>query len=185
MNGKHFKWLANGVAFGKLVDEQLISSFLLESVLRVNMRPLADPIIFNVPVELQKRGLEPDQDEPEGITGVVVLSTSHCAIHTWPHRGHFVLDVYSCADYDHRIITRSIISTFLPIRVKATDLSHSLDPDGVDVDKLLSCAGEALKMLRRITPAEHHVRVNLEQALKLPVEPGANPQEPHEPISDI
>jgi S-adenosylmethionine decarboxylase len=31
-----------------------------------------------------------------GITGVVLLAESHCAIHTWPEKASVTLDVYVC-----------------------------------------------------------------------------------------
>ncbi len=33
---------------------------------------------------------------PIGITGVVLLAESHCAIHTWPEKDGVTLDVYVC-----------------------------------------------------------------------------------------
>ncbi len=36
------------------------------------------------------------QFEPQGVTGTVVLSESHLAIHTWPEKGCASVDVYVC-----------------------------------------------------------------------------------------
>lgn len=36
------------------------------------------------------------QFEPQGVTGVLVLSTSHLSIHTWPEEGYVSLDFYTC-----------------------------------------------------------------------------------------
>jgi S-adenosylmethionine decarboxylase len=38
---------------------------------------------------------EPGQSV-SGITGVVLLAESHCAIHTWPEKSAVTLDVYVC-----------------------------------------------------------------------------------------
>ena len=46
-----------------------------------------------------------------------VLSTSHCSIHTWPLRPFFVMDVYSCRDFDP-----SAVEGFLRERIGAYDL---------------------------------------------------------------
>lgn len=35
---------------------------------------------------------------PYGISGVVVISESHLAIHTWPEHGYASVDVYTCGD---------------------------------------------------------------------------------------
>jgi S-adenosylmethionine decarboxylase len=35
---------------------------------------------------------------PQGLSGVVVLSQSHIAIHTWPELGFAAVDVFTCGD---------------------------------------------------------------------------------------
>jgi len=35
---------------------------------------------------------------PQGISGVVVISESHLAIHTWPELGYAAVDVFTCGD---------------------------------------------------------------------------------------
>lgn len=36
--------------------------------------------------------------EPHGVTGVLVLSTSHISVHTWPEYGYAAFDVFSCSN---------------------------------------------------------------------------------------
>lgn len=54
----------------------------------------------------------------EGVTGVVVITTSHSSIHTWypgePHNGKISFDLYSCNDFDHQTITDEFIRRFEP-----------------------------------------------------------------------
>lgn len=40
------------------------------------------------------------QFQPQGITGVLLLSTSHMSIHTWPEQKYVSLDLYTCGDQD-------------------------------------------------------------------------------------
>jgi len=35
---------------------------------------------------------------PQGISGVVVISESHLAIHTWPELNYAAVDVFTCGD---------------------------------------------------------------------------------------
>ncbi|MHB9146775.1 MAG: adenosylmethionine decarboxylase [Symbiobacteriia bacterium] len=35
---------------------------------------------------------------PQGVSGVVVISESHLAIHTWPELGYSAVDVFTCGD---------------------------------------------------------------------------------------
>ncbi|WP_043904813.1 adenosylmethionine decarboxylase [Parageobacillus genomosp. 1] len=37
---------------------------------------------------------------PQGITGMLILSTSHISIHTWPEEGYASLDFYTCGEQD-------------------------------------------------------------------------------------
>jgi S-adenosylmethionine decarboxylase proenzyme len=36
--------------------------------------------------------------QPYGVSGVVVISESHLAIHTWPEYGYASVDLYTCGD---------------------------------------------------------------------------------------
>ncbi len=36
------------------------------------------------------------QFSPQGVSGVVVISESHLAIHTWPEYGYAAVDVFTC-----------------------------------------------------------------------------------------
>lgn len=38
------------------------------------------------------------QFSPQGVSGVVVISESHLAIHTWPEIGYAAIDVFTCGD---------------------------------------------------------------------------------------
>jgi S-adenosylmethionine decarboxylase len=40
------------------------------------------------------------QFTPQGITGMLILSTSHISIHTWPEEGYASLDFYTCGEHD-------------------------------------------------------------------------------------
>ncbi|NMB41520.1 MAG: S-adenosylmethionine decarboxylase proenzyme [Firmicutes bacterium] len=35
---------------------------------------------------------------PQGVSGVVVISESHLAIHTWPEHGYAAVDVFTCGN---------------------------------------------------------------------------------------
>ncbi|PLT33168.1 adenosylmethionine decarboxylase [Bacillus sp. V5-8f] len=38
--------------------------------------------------------------QPQGLTGFLLLSTSHLSIHTWPEERYASLDFYTCGDQD-------------------------------------------------------------------------------------
>lgn len=35
---------------------------------------------------------------PQGVSGVVIISESHLAIHTWPEYGYAAIDVFTCGE---------------------------------------------------------------------------------------
>lgn len=91
------------------------------------MRVLGEQV-YDVPLEISKLGKEPFEDEG-GIMCAVVLSTSHCNIHTWPLKNFFVCDVYSCRDFDVGVVEEVLAQRLLVVRRKVTDLSYSLALD--------------------------------------------------------
>lgn len=123
-HGRHIKVLGKGSP-ALMRDVTGLEQFLLDLVARLGMRPLGKPHIYEVVEEIEKLGSEPFEDEG-GTTGIVVLSTSHCAIHTWPLRSEFVIDVYSCRDFDTAVVTAALEEHFDAHHMNMTDLSHSL-----------------------------------------------------------
>lgn len=124
-NVKHLKIL--GIGNEKiLADEQAIYDFMLKLITLVGMRSLGKPTVHNVPLEIEKLGKEPFEDEG-GITTQVVgyhtLSTSHTAIHTWPLRKEFHLDIYSCKNFDAEKIEKFTKKYFKCEKIKITDLT--------------------------------------------------------------
>jgi len=41
------------------------------------------------------------QFDPQGITGFLLLSTSHISIHTWPEHAYVACDVFSCSSDEY------------------------------------------------------------------------------------
>lgn len=62
-----------------------------------------------------------------GITGVIVVSESHCAIHTWPEKNFVNFDVFFCSySKDNSIKARKIFEEFAslyqPRKIKRKDV---------------------------------------------------------------
>lgn len=125
-HGRHIKVVGKGSP--ELMREvQGVRHFLEDMVDNLGMRCLGEPHIYEVEEEIHKMHVEPFEDEG-GTTGIVVLSTSHCSIHTWPLRSFFVLDVYSCRDFEPGIVERALERHFKAFNLRVTDVSHSLEP---------------------------------------------------------
>ena len=61
------------------------------------------------------------------MTGVCVLSTSHCTIHTWPLRPFFVMDVYSCRDFEPADVEKHLANKLGAFDLQLTDVSFALE----------------------------------------------------------
>ena len=124
-HGRHIKVLGRGSP-ALLGDASNVKKTLEELVDLLGMRLLGAPHMYEVETEIQKLGVEPFEDEG-GVTGVCVLSTSHCSIHTWPLRPFFVMDVYSCRDFDPRAVETHLAEKLGAYHLQVTDVSASLE----------------------------------------------------------
>src|ERR1700684_140034 len=97
-HGRHIKVLGRGSP-ELLGSAKTVESTLGELIEILGMRLLGEPHLYEVETEIAKLGVEPFEDEG-GVTGVGVLSTSHCTLHPWRLRPFFVRDVSSCRDFE-------------------------------------------------------------------------------------
>jgi len=60
--------------------------------------------------------------EPNGVSGVAVLSESHISIHTWPERGYAALDVFMCGKAKPELSIPILQEAFEANRVEVNNL---------------------------------------------------------------
>jgi len=64
---------------------------------------------------------------PQGVSGVVVISESHIAIHTWPELGYAALDVFTCGErVDPWVATDAIVKDFKAVQVTASEIKRGI-----------------------------------------------------------
>lgn len=104
MHGPYAGWhlivdafVESGDSTDRLADRQFLEEFLRDLVLRLDMKILGGPYMRTVMPD--PKLIETEKDEG-GVTGCVVITTSHITIHTWPLRQRFSLDIYSCKEFD-------------------------------------------------------------------------------------
>src|SRR5690606_37528727 len=67
------------------------------------------------------------QFSPQGISGVVVISESHLAIHTWPEYGYAAVDVFTCGDrVDPWDACNYLVEHFQSGRMTATEVRRGM-----------------------------------------------------------
>lgn len=110
IEGRHVKVLGHGCDPAKLGSVEQVRETIAQLVKACGMRVLGLHS-YDVEVEIAKLAAKPFEDEG-GVTAVGVLSTSHASIHTWPARSFFVLDVYSCRDFDPSKVVAALFASF-------------------------------------------------------------------------
>jgi len=71
--------------YGKIIENpKEIKKILIEAAKASNSTPL-EVVIHKF--------------TPEGITGVVLVSESHIAIHTWPELNYMAVDIFTCGSH--------------------------------------------------------------------------------------
>ena len=63
----------------------------------LNMKYLMHPVAMRVPLDPNK--LQTDDDEG-GWSVICQITTSHLSLHGWPARGAFMLDAFSCCQFN-------------------------------------------------------------------------------------
>ena len=77
-----------------MADDQWLDFEILNDVKKV------EEIMVNAALEsgAEVREYVFHKFSPQGVSGVVVISESHLAIHTWPELGYAAVDVFTCGD---------------------------------------------------------------------------------------
>lgn len=64
---------------------------------------------------------------PQGVSGVVVISESHLAIHTWPEHGYAAVDVFTCGEkVDPMVACHYIRDQFKARRIVASEVKRGI-----------------------------------------------------------
>lgn len=63
-----------------------------------------------------------------GVTGMVIITTSHLSIHTWPERHYFSFDCFSCNDFDHEFVLNELSRRFEPGHMISSIIPRELPP---------------------------------------------------------
>ena len=112
MFGPHLLLEAYGAKKTKLRDVGLISDILDKYPKQLKMTKIMPPYVFKY-----EGGLEPDD---WGISGVVLIAESHIALHTFPDKGFFTLDIFSCKEFVIRDAVDIVLDIFEPVHFDET-----------------------------------------------------------------
>lgn len=88
----------------RINNMQLVFDFLLELPAIIGMKRLTQPYVMSYD------GANKPNDY--GVTGIVIIATSHISIHTYPHDKTFFLDIFSCKQFNQEKALAFIRKTF-------------------------------------------------------------------------
>lgn len=109
--GPHLIIDMSGCKSGVLNDPEKIKEFLERLPKEINMEVIDGPNVF--------RYDDPKDENGYGVTGVVIISTSHISIHTFPAREEFVTaDIYSCKDFNTITVIQHFLEFFNPTKTR-------------------------------------------------------------------
>lgn len=90
MEKNHKHLILNAIVRNPLLTEEEVNCWLAELVNIIDMEILIPPVSKYCDIQGN-----------EGVTGTVVITTSHMSIHIWPtgEKPYIKLDIYSCKDF--------------------------------------------------------------------------------------
>lgn len=82
--GRHVLAEIYGCSFDVLNDREQVETIMVNAALEAGAE--VREVVFH-------------KFSPQGVSGVVVISESHLAIHTWPELGYAAVDVFTCGEH--------------------------------------------------------------------------------------
>ncbi len=106
MFGPHLLLEAYNAPKEKLQNIGLLTDLLDRYPKELNMTPIMPPYVFKYDGGNVK--------EDWGISGIVLIAESHIAIHTFPEKGFFTLDIFSCKEFEIRPAVDFVVNALGP-----------------------------------------------------------------------
>ena len=116
MFGPHLLLEGYGAPKENLSDVGMISGLLDDFPVKLEMTKIMPPYVFKYD------GGEVKEDW--GVSGVVLIAESHIALHTFPEKEFFTLDIFSCKEFDVRLAVDYVIEHLCPVNFDETVLNR-------------------------------------------------------------
>jgi S-adenosylmethionine decarboxylase len=115
MIGRHLLIDFHGASADRLDDAELFSRLLAEAALSGGLTPLGPPVLHRF--------------EGGGLTGYLLLSESHIAVHTYPELGFAAVDIFACGSGDPLAALEVFRSGLAPCRERVTTATRGTGLD--------------------------------------------------------
>lgn len=109
---------------GKILNPDTICTMFDRLVDTLQMVYLQRPTAIRVPMDPDKLNSEDDEG---GWSVICQITTSHIALHGWPMRGAFMMDIFSCKEFDPRE-ARRVVNEMLDVTEAHQQVIERRDP---------------------------------------------------------
>lgn len=79
-------------SFEALASVEVVTGLLDSLPSQIGMTKIMPPYVFKYDGG--------DKPEDWGVSGFVIIAESHISIHTFPEKGYFSIDIFSCKEFD-------------------------------------------------------------------------------------
>lgn len=107
--GKHLIFSGYGIKKSKLDEAEIVFDFLDKMPGKIGMKKLTIPYVVIA---------RPKRKKEWGISGFVMIYTSHISCHTWPEKGYVSIDVYSCKNFNEKKLLNYLKKFWSPKETK-------------------------------------------------------------------
>lgn len=124
LTGNHYKIVFMAPS-AQLRSEELLFKFLRNAVKAIGCQIVAGPLIATIEETHPPESVDAWKDDG-GISGVVVLSTSHVAAHFWTQERYGVIDAYSCKFFDSAVLVAELERHYDVEKLKLIDFTSAV-----------------------------------------------------------
>lgn len=115
ISGMHL--IADGsVSDASVFDDGRLTKMFTDFVSALEMQLIYGPVFKHVELDPSKLTGDVFQDEG-GTSAFCMISTSHVAVHVWPLRKQFMLDIFSCRDFDQAKAMEILTAYLGPVQI--------------------------------------------------------------------
>jgi S-adenosylmethionine decarboxylase len=114
-----------------LTNKNLIKKVFEKISQAIKIIPVLAPVIYQFP---KKRGMP--KNIAGGLTAFCIIAESHLAIHTWPESNYFAFDLFSCKDFEEKIVIRILKKHFAIKKLASQIIKRGIDVNFRDSDPI-------------------------------------------------
>ncbi|MFA5392271.1 MAG: adenosylmethionine decarboxylase [Candidatus Paceibacterota bacterium] len=105
-----------------LANKKLIEKIFEKISQAIKITPVLPPVIYQFP---KKLGMP--KNIAGGLTAFCIIAESHLAIHTWPENNYFAFDLFSCRNFEEKIVIQILKKHFAIKKLASQIIERGID----------------------------------------------------------